>query len=513
MHHSWKNLSVVFGATLCGALLAGAIMSMPSRMTSGLYADQVISSQTARANLEAAEGLSAAFRNVAEVLKPSVVSISTTTAVKARRSGRGGGLPPGFDRLPPMFRDDILRQFQIPDGSQVEPQPDQQREGMGSGIIARADGYILTNNHVIEGADKVVVELSDGRKIDGTVVGTDPPTDLAVVKIEATGLKPVAFGDSDEIQVGDWVLAIGSPFGLDQTVTAGIISGKNRVQGIVGGTDGFEDFLQTDAAINPGNSGGPLVNLRGELVGLNTAILSRSGSSAGIGFAIPVSLAQPVLDSIIETGSVRRGFIGAQVADVNPDVIKEFDLKIDSGALIRGVVAGQPAATAGLEPGDVVRSIDGKSVTSGTQLRNLIAAKPPGSSVTLSVNRGGKSMDLQVNLQERTEERLAKLSSGGDKDIVNGAKVTPLTEELAKDLGVEGVTEGLVVTDIQTGSFAAQNGLAAGDIIEQINGKTASDADQLRTAFSELEESGRAVRLLIRRGDLQTMVMIRAARN
>ncbi len=504
MHQSWKSLSVVFGAAFCGALLTGVIMSLPTRMTSGIYADQVSSAVVAKQNLDAAEGLSSAFRNVASSLKPSVVSISTHATVKAQK-GRRGTVPPEFGgQLPPWLRDELFRQFDQPEGDA----PSQERSGMGSGVIARADGYILTNNHVVEGADKLMVELSDGRKVEGKVVGTDSATDLAVVKIEVTGLKPAVFGDSDSIEVGDWVLAIGSPFELDQTVTAGIISGKNRVQHIVGDGDGFEDFLQTDAAINPGNSGGPLVNLRGELVGINTAILSRSGTSAGIGFAIPVSLARPVMESIIDSGEVHRGFLGAQVGDLNPDVVKEFDLKTSSGALIRGVVEGQPAAVAGLQPGDVVTQIDGRSVTSGTQLRNLIASKLPGAEVVLSVNRNGVVQQMQVKLLERTRESLA-LMNGNEPDVVMGAKLEPMTPETAKDLGLDEASGGLIVTNIQDNSIAAQGGLQVGDVIEQVGQQPLETVEQLKTALQSAKDSGRGVRLVIRRGDVRTLIVIK----
>lgn len=510
MHPSWKSLSVVFGAALCGALLTGVVISLPTHMTSGTYAQQVETAKQAtekleaRQGMDAAEGLSSAFRNVAEVLKPSVVSISTVTASKVRAGGGRGALPPGLsDQLPPWLRDEMLRQFEMPE----RRSPD--REGMGSGVIAREDGYVLTNNHVVEGADRLTVELSDGREVEGKVVGTDPATDLAVVKIEATGLKAAVFGDSDSIQVGDWVLAIGSPFGLDQTVTAGIISGKNRVQGIVASGEGFEDFLQTDAAINPGNSGGPLVNIRGELVGINTAILSRTGASAGIGFAIPVSIARPVLDSIIDNGAVRRGFLGAQVGEISTDVIKQFDLKTDSGALIRGVVDGQPAATAGLQPGDVVTKIDGTAVTSGTQLRNMIASRKPGTTVNLSINRGGSKQDLQVTLQERTDESLAALS-GNAGDVVLGAKLQPMTPAMAGDLGIDRDTKGFVVTDIQDGSVAAAVQLAVGDVIEQVNGRALTKIEELKAAVNDTKESGRAVRMVIRRGEGRFLAVIRA---
>ncbi|MGV3486467.1 MAG: Do family serine endopeptidase [Planctomycetaceae bacterium] len=510
MHQSWKSLSMVFGAALCAALLTGALLSLPTQMTSGIYAQQVVTAGQAKEKLnasegmDAAQGLSSAFRNVAEVLKPSVVSISTLTTAKARAEGVDG-LPPGLrEQLPPWLRDEMLRQFEMPERNMPS------RQGMGSGVIARADGYILTNNHVVEGADELQVELSDGRKVEGKIVGTDPATDLAVIKIEATGLKAAVFGDSDSIQVGDWVLAIGSPFGLEQTVTAGIISGKNRVQGIVASGDGFEDFLQTDAAINPGNSGGPLVNIQGELVGINTAIMSRTGASAGIGFAIPVSLAQPVMDSIIETGTVRRGFLGAQVAEINADVVKEFDLKTDSGALIRGVVDGQPAATAGILPGDVVVKIDGRAVSSATQLRNLIASKAPGSNVVMTINRNGSNQDIRVTLQERTEESLAATRNNG-ADVVMGAKIEALTPAMAQDLGLDENTQGFVVTDIQDGSVAAAIGLTVGDVIEQVNGRALTKVEELKAAISHVKESGgRAVRMVIRRGEGRFLAVIRA---
>ena len=275
------------------AMLASSLLCASSFLLLSLGFGRGVTAQESRPangtvdprHFQYAQSLSAAFRAVAESLRPSVVSISTKTEIAARPRG----LPPGFEDL-----------------FGLGPEAPRSREttGMGSGVIVRSDGYILTNNHVVEDATELVVEMFDGRKVKGSIVGTDPETDLAVVKVELKGLRAAKFGSSEEIQVGDWVLAIGSPFGLDQTVTAGIISGKHRVQGIIDGGEGFEDFLQTDAAINPGNSGGPLVNLRGELVGINTAILSKTGASAGIGFAIPESLAQPVLRAIIESGEV-----------------------------------------------------------------------------------------------------------------------------------------------------------------------------------------------------------------
>lgn len=506
MHHQWKNLSMTFGAALCGALLVGAMMSLPPRMTSGTYAEQVNTAAEARVNLDTAQGLSSAFRNVADAMRPSVVSISTeATSNVARSRGGGGGIPPELRRqLPPWLGDDLFRQFE----QQQETQPRRQT-GMGSGVIIREDGFMLTNNHVVEGTDSVKVELSDGRRLDATIVGTDPATDLAVLKVEATGLSAVTLGDSDAIQVGDWVLAIGSPFGLDQTVTAGIISGKNRVQRIIGDGEGFEDFLQTDAAINPGNSGGPLVNLRGEVVGINTAILSRSGASAGIGFAIPIGLARPVVDSIIESGSVRRGFLGAQVGDVNPEIKEEYGLKVDSGALIRGVLDGQPAAIAGLQPGDVVTHINGKPVASGTQLRNVVASVKPGTEVQMTVSRNGKKLELAVDLQERTDDALALFNGGKGGNTEIGIQVEPLTEELARELNLPGPASGLLVTSVEDDSLAARGDMQVGDVIESAAGQPLQSAEQFNDVLSRAKQAGRGLQMVIRRGNVKLLVVIR----
>jgi serine protease Do len=491
MPNLWKNVSFALTAMILGSLVTGLVMSLPRGMRGEAQAQvartlvQVPpSTQLGRTpvldqqNLVHAEGLSTAFRNVAEALRPSVVSISTRHVEVL-----GSRLPPG---IPPQFQDLFGRQGPV----------EREQEGMGSGVIVRPDGYILTNNHVVEDADELTVELFDGRKVPGKIVGTDPPTDLAVVKIDLPGLRAAAIGSSDEIRVGDWVLAIGSPFGLDQTVTAGIISGKNRVQRIIADGNGFEDFLQTDAAINPGNSGGPLVNLRGELVGVNTAILSRTGASAGIGFAIPVSLAEPVLESIIETGEVRRGFLGAQVVDVTPDEVQDFDLKVGKGALIRVVLEDQPAAEAGLQPGDVVVSLDGRPCTGGTQLRNYVASRRPGTVISMAVNRAGRLLNVKVNLRERTDEAMAMFDGG-----LFGAELVPVTEESARKYGIENLRGGLIVASIKDESPAAEVGLEVGDVLESAAGIPLRSVDQLAGIFTEAKQQGQPLRIIVRRGN------------
>lgn len=496
MHQQWKRISLVLGTAWIATLIGGLMLSVPGNWQTGAQADQAVRSRPATQDIGIAQDLSSAFRTVAEAMRPSVVSISTKTDVRARVQQ----LPPNLRRqLPPGFEE------YFNDGGRRGGSPQPQQQGQGSGVIVRTDGYILTNNHVVEGADIVTVEMSDGRKIDAKIVGTDPETDLAVLKINETNLEAVPFGDSDAIRVGDWVLAIGSPFGLDQTVTAGIISGKNRVQGIVDGGRGFEDFLQTDAAINPGNSGGPLVNLRGELVGINTAILSRSGTSAGIGFSIPVQLARPVMNSIIENGEVRRGFLGAQVADVTPEVVEEFGLKVEDGALIRGVLEGQPAANAGLQPGDVIISTDGRPVTSSSRLVNYIASRPPGASVQMVVNRDGRVMNVTVDLQERTDQAMAMFGKG----TALGAELEPVTPRTAERYGYSDLEGGLIVTSVENEGIAADGGLQVGDVIEAAGGEQVNSVPQLTQIFADAQRQQVPLRVVVRRGNTRILLVIR----
>ncbi|MFM2003180.1 MAG: hypothetical protein RI963_2606 [Planctomycetota bacterium] len=510
MRHQWKRLSATLGALLCGALLTSVVMSWPDRLQQNrtALADELGKPSVAAENLAHAEGLSAAFRSVADSLRPSVVSISIEAAPRQRgRRAPQRGLPPELRRqLPPWLGDDFFQQFeeqqqqqQLPEGTQI---------GSGSGVIIREDGYVITNNHVVASGEALKVVLHNGKRLDAKIVGTDPATDLAVLKVEEKGLQAAVLGNSDDIRVGDWVVAIGSPFGLDQTVTAGIISAKNRVQGIIGDGQGFEDFLQTDAAINPGNSGGPLVSLRGEVIGINTAILSRTGASAGIGFAIPLSLAKPVVESIIESGSVRRGFLGAQVGDVNAELKDKFSLSVDTGAFISTVVDGQPAAKAGLQPGDVVISMDGKPVTSGTQLRNYIASRKPGSIVKMQVNRSGKEMEFSVNLQERTNEAMASFNGGPGQSLI-GATLEPLTPEKARDLELSGPAVGLVVTKVEDEGLAAQANILPGDVIEEASGEALTSVEQFNTILKTAKDSGRGLRLVIRRGNVRMILVLR----
>ncbi len=486
MTNIWKNVSFALTAMIVGSLVTTVVLTLPKKSSvNELVAQDSAVGQQTRAplnqqNLTAALDLSSAFRNVAEVMRPSVVSITTRSAPRMRRN-----LPAGFEEF-----------F----GGQI-PQGGSQKTGEGSGVIVRSDGYILTNNHVVAGADELIVELTDGRTEVGRIIGTDPKTDLAVVKIDSTGLKAVPFGDSDQIRVGDWVLAIGSPFGLDQTVTAGIISGKNRDQNIIDDGEGFEDFLQTDAAINPGNSGGPLVNLRGELVGINTAIVSRSGASAGIGFAIPVSLAEPVLNSIIQTGKVHRGFLGAAFDDVNPENIADYDLKVNSGALIQSVLEGQPAALAGLQPGDVVTAFDGRPCKGSASLRNYVANRPPGTTVAMDIDRGGRKAKIRVSLKEMTAELMAKFTS------IFGIELVPVTPESMQKYGLNNLRSGLIVVNIRDDSVLADS-LEVGDVIERVGREPLNKVEQFRTFVAYAQRTEQVLPIIVRRGNSRMLLKI-----
>jgi len=310
---------------------------------------------------------------------PSVVNIYTSKDVKTQRH--------------PFFNDPVFRQFF---GDRLEDQT-QRSQGLGSGVIVSDKGYILTNQHVVDAADEIEVALSDGRKLRARTVGSDPETDLAVLQVTATGLPSITFGDADTLRPGDVVLAIGNPFGVGQTVTMGIVSGLGRTPGI----NTFENFIQTDAAINPGNSGGALVDASGNLVGINTAIYSQSGGSLGIGFSIPASTARRVLESIVETGSVKRGWIGVEAQEITAELAESFKLGSTSGALIAGVLRGGPAEKAGIKPGDILTTVAGKPVRNTASMLDLVASLTPGKSSTLKLMRNNREMQLEVEVGTR----------------------------------------------------------------------------------------------------------------
>jgi serine protease Do len=413
--------------------------------------------------LHAASGASIA--DVVESVLPSVVSIRSTKKVQQR--------PQGF-----FFGQ-----------QQGEPQ-----EGLGSGVILSQEGVVVTNNHVIEGADTVVVQLHDGREFKAKVVGADPKSDVAVLQLEGEvhDLIPIRIGDSGALRLGDVVLAVGNPFGVGQTVTMGIVSATGRSDmGIVD----YENFIQTDAAINPGNSGGALINMRGELVGINTAILSRSGGSVGIGFAIPTNMAEPIVEALRTHGKVTRGWLGVSIQDLDADLKKALSLHEADGALIADVKQGGPADKSGLQSGDVVTQVDGKPVATAGQFRNLIAAAGGDSKVVLTVVRGGQRLDLTVNLgtldKEAPEAPLPDTEEGSAAEV-EGLVFRNLDDTLRSRLKVAADVEGAVIVRVTPGSKAARAKLRSGDVILQINQKdVASASDALK-----LYEAQKGARLL-----------------
>jgi serine protease Do len=418
------------------------------------------------------------FAPVIKAVVPTVVSIKSSKVVKTQ-SRRGQGQIP--DDFRDFFGDQFGRQFSIPN------LPDEQRsEGLGSGVIVSPEGYILTNNHVVDGATSVQVVLYDRREFKARVIGRDDKTDIAVVKIDAGSLSPVTIGNSDNVEVGDYALAIGNPFGVGQSVTFGIVSATHR--GMRNEIEGYEDFIQTDAAINPGNSGGALVNDRGELIGINTAIIARgSAGNQGIGFAVPVNLARNVMDQILKNGKVTRARLGILPQDVTPTIARQFGAKDSQGALVGEVEAGSPASKAGLKTGDIILEVSGKSVYDANQLRNMISSMQPGSNVNLKVWRDGAQHTLPVTLGElNPEEARNRGGSGrgnsGSDDALDGVSVENLTSQVARGLNLPSGTTGVVVNEVSPASAAASAGLKQGDVIQEVNRRPVKNVAEFEAA-------------------------------
>ena len=413
--------------------------------------------------------LSDALAEVADAVRPSVVNISTTSTVTTEDNPEGD-----------LFNDPFFRHFF---GDQHGHQKRKYKSAaLGSGVIFSGKGYILTNNHVVKGADEIKVVLSDKREFKGKIVGTDPRTDLAVIKIDAKDLPAAKLGDSSKLKPGDIVLAVGTPFGLNSTITMGIVSAVGRSN--VGIAD-FEDFIQTDAAINPGNSGGALVNTNGEVVGINTAIFSTSGGYMGVGFAIPSNMAKTVMDSIIKHGKVVRGWLGVSIQDLTPDIAKSLGIKQQTGALVADVVKDSPAEKAGLKRGDVIVSLDGKPVEDSTNLRNMVSAAAPGKTMELKIIREGKEQSVVATLVEFKEQTAAKKVEY--KNVLKGITVQELTASLRDQINVPENMNGVVITDVGPDS-PAQGILQAGDVVLEVNRheiKNLKDYDQLASKIGE----------------------------
>ena len=436
--------------------------------------------------------LAPSYSAVVDRVAPAVV----TVRVEKRAEATQTSLP---EELAPFF------------GRQFRGTPRPRREsGLGSGVIIRNDGYILTNNHVAGGADRIRVDLADGRSLAARVVGTDEPSDLAVIRVDATGLPTVAYGDSEHARVGDVVLAFGNPLGVGQTVTMGIVSAKGRATGV--GDGSYEDFLQTDAPINQGNSGGALVNLQGELLGINAQILSPSGGNIGLGFAIPSGMARAVADQLIKEGVVHRAKLGVTVQRVTPELADSLGLSNTRGALVSSVEAGSPGAKAGLKEGDVITDLDGQPVTDSNSLRNRVAGLAPNTAVTLKVLRDGKPTSISATVIERESDKArASRSNGDDGEHTRGLgmSVTPLTPRVAAQLELPKSEKGLVITDVDPAGIAADAGLQPGDVVKKVNGREVETVQDLRTAL-DTHKDAPALVLVSRNGATVFVALPRA---
>ncbi len=438
------------------------------------------------------------FTEIAKAVTPAVVNITTITVEKVT-DGRSmpnelrermeeffGG--PGGPFGPPGFR-----------GPQGPSEPRGHRSGgQGSGVIVSTDGYVLTNNHVIDGAREVTVTLPDKREFMGKIVGADPKTDLAVIKIEGQNLPTVAWGDASKLQVGEYVLAVGNPFGLNSTVTLGIVSALGR--GRMGITQ-YEDFIQTDAAINPGNSGGALVNTRGELVGINTAIFSQSGGYQGVGFAVPTSMSKPIYESLVKTGKVVRGYLGIGIQDLNQDLAKSFGIKDAKGALVSDVKDDSPADQAGLKQGDIIMSYQGSPVDDAVALQRMVTRTTVGAKVPVRVIRDGHEKDLTVTIGEQPETtKIAKTEAGETDYAFAGVAVQELDRDTAKELGIKGKAQGVMVTSVEPDSGAEKAGLMPGDVIREINRQPVKSVKDFEKVSSGVKKGENVLILISRRG-------------
>ncbi len=463
----------------------------------------------------AQRGAPDSFAPLAEKTLPSVVNISTSQTIQNKQGGRGAVPMPDFPPGSPMeefFRDFLERQQQ----GQGAPR---KAQSLGSGFIIDASGYIVTNNHVIEGADEITVIFQDAdqTELKAKLIGTDKETDLALLKVETKQkLTALKWGDSDVLKVGDWVVAIGNPFGLGGTVTAGIVSARARDIG----AGRFDDFIQTDAAINQGNSGGPLVNLAGDVVGINSAIYSRTGGSVGIGFAIPSSMARTVIEEIRKAGKVRRGWLGVQIQSVTPEIAESMGLAHHKGALVGTVTEGSPAAAAGLKPGDVILTFDGKEVANNRTLPRMVAGTPVGTKVNVGISRKGTPVNVTVALAEFPEEPAAAEeeqpeeqqsgTSGAQQQVdALGLTVSAITAELRKQFELAEGTKGVVITKVNPNAPAQSRQLRPGDVVLEVSQQPVTTPADVQDRVGKAKTAGqKAVLLLVERRGEQTFLAL-----
>jgi len=457
-------------------------------------------------SVEAVRQIGKAFARIAQKTSPAVVWITSERTVTQDRSTLRR-FP--FDYPMDPFDDDFFEFFFGPRYRQrQEPAPKSRQVAQGSGFIVSKDGYILTNNHVVKGSDEIKVKLMDEREFEAKVIGTDPDSDVAVVKIDTDDLPVLELGDSDVLEVGEWVLAIGNPLGLSHTVTAGIVSAKGR-SGLR--LAAYEDYIQTDAAINRGNSGGPLINLDGKVIGINTAIISPTGGNLGIGFAIPVNMAKPVYKQLIESGTVVRGFLGVVYVELTPELARAFGLDEDTkGAAITEIVADSAAEKAGLKHNDIIIEFEGTAIEKSETFRNRVAMLKPGKEVEIVVLRDGRKKKFKIELGERPgfEETTCGQSQALEK---LGLSVKNLTDDLAERLGYEGL-KGVVVSEVEPDSPADRNGIRAGVLIMEVNQEPIKNAKEFKKAVEKAAKKGQVL-LLIKDGRFSRYIVLSIPKN
>ena len=487
-----KKIIIGVAILLAGFLLGGVTFYLLGKMT-GQQRHQPYSGtpNVPRQILET----SRAFSEIVGAVSPAVVNISTTKVVK--REPGAGPEDPFFDFLGPFHDFSLPKKWK--------------ERSLGSGVIVSPDGYIITNNHVVEKSDEIKITLPDRRTFRGIIVGADPKTDIAILKIDASNLPTLKWGDSDTLQVGEFVLAIGSPYGLSNTVTMGIISAVGRAN--VGIAD-YEDFIQTDAAINPGNSGGPLVNIKGELIGINTAIFSRTGGYQGIGFAVPCNMVRLIMEQLMQQGKVTRGWIGVTIQELTPELAHEFGLKKSKGALVSDVAKDSPAGKAGIKRGDVIIELNGKEIKDVSSLRNMVAQSKAGSEITLKMLRSGKELTVRVVIvelpREVAEVAPARLAPDPEARVLTGLTVMNLTREIIRQLGFTKDEKGVVVVRVEPGSPADDAELKKGDIIKEINRKEIDSIEAFNRSSTNIKRN-EAVLMFINRSGKKLYVILKAS--